>query len=97
MKQVKIKKLSEAVTENKYKKMLKEISSCDKKKQRLQELNFGDDVAVEAYIKEELGKPKGLWKNTFDEQKKVLKRVHSVVFGAKADDVAIRPVAQPIN
>ncbi len=73
-------KLNEAVTQSKLIKMngkLKKMVEADPSmKKRLLELDMNDDSSVKPFIDEVFGEPTGLYKNTYEEQKKVLRRMY---------------------
>lgn len=75
-----LKQLNEEVTQTKLVKMnntlkqrMNEDPSCKKK---LLELDMNNDDEVGSFIKEVFGEPSGIYKNTYEEQKKVLNRMY---------------------
>ena len=77
---MKLENLVEAVTQSKLVKMnskLKEKFEKDPScKKRLLELDMNNDQEVKPFIDEVFGEPSGIYKNTYDEQKKLLRRMY---------------------
>ena len=86
-----INKVDEAVTDSKYNKYLKVINSNDEYVRRLEDMDLEDDDEIESYIDEVFGEPQGLYKNTKEEQKRLLRRLGQDVKAYSGDMGAFRP------
>lgn len=84
--------LSEAVTKSKFDKYIKKINSDEVIRNRLSELNFDDEESVDGFLEEVFGEPTGIYKNTRDEQKLLIKRIQQDVHKDKGDSDLMRPV-----
>lgn len=72
--------LNELVTKTKLIKLhnmfMEKVGNDPQIKHRMMELDWSDDYTVESFCKECFGEPKGLYINTMDEQKKLLRRIY---------------------
>ena len=69
------KKLTEEVTKSKYNKYKSIIDSNEDIYNEFCDLDFRDDLAVNEFVSNRFGEPKGIWKNTKEEQMKLLRRL----------------------
>jgi hypothetical protein len=68
--------LSEAVTKTKYNKYLEMLDRDPKFTDRLLKLDMQDEAEVQQFVNDCFGEPKGIYKNNFQEQHKLLTRLY---------------------
>jgi hypothetical protein len=90
----KVDKVVEDVTTSKFNKYIKIINSNEQYREKLSKIESDEDM--DSFIEEVFGEPNGIWKNTKEEQHKLLRRIQQDVIKDKGDADLMRPVFSEI-